>query len=498
MKISNYYSNYNFFDVNAKLNFQISQKDRMYLSFYQGRDNSAYSNDSVIRYSINYKVHYGNQAMALRWNHLFSPKIFSNTSVIYNNYFHDVTARQQPYYAELYSGIRDIVFKTDFHFYPSLNHQISAGINYLYQTLFPATVMDEIHASDSSMSIIPSDIPKKYASRLAAYFGDEIRLSPEFSLYLGARVPFFINKKAHYLQFEPRVSLMRLLNSTTSIKVSYTQMHQFLNLAQSYNASFPAEVWIGSSKIVKPQNCQEASIGLFKNCKENMFRTSLELYYKHMGNQLLFREGLNPNINSDLDHSLVFGQGQSYGAELYLSKNTGKLTGWLAYTLSYSYQQFDSLNLGRQFPFANDRRHSLYLSLSYAISKHWQVSSNFLYTSGSAFSLFADATSNPYNPMYYNNVTGGSTGPGGTDNKIQNNYRLAPYNRLDLSITYRNETNFLNRNIETEWVFSVYNAYARPNTFFAYCSLDPATRKPIPVQVSFVPIIPSISFYLKF
>ncbi len=496
--ISNYYSNYNFYDLNAKISYQISRKDRIYLSFYQGRDNSSYSKDSTAQYSISYGVNYGNQALSLKWNHLFSQKIFSNTSVIYNNYYHDVTARQQVYYAELYSGVRDMDFKTDFYFYPTFNHRISAGVNYLYQTQFPASILNEGYATDTLISDISAEIPRKYANRIAVYFGDEFWLTPKFSMYLGARVPLYITGNVHYLQFEPRISLMHVLNPSTSIKLSYTRMHQFLNRVQSYNAAFPAEIWIGSSKTVKPQNCQEASIGLFKNFKENMFHTSLEIYYKHMGNQILFEEGLNPAINSNLDSSLVFGQGRSYGVELYLGKNTGKLTGWLAYTLSYSNQQFDSLNLGKQFPFVGDRRHSLYLSLSYAIHKHWQISSNFIFASGSAFSLFKDIAQNPYNTLYYNDVTGNDPGNGSSDNKIQNNYRLVSYNRLDLSISYTRERNFLNRAIETSWVFSVYNVYARENTFFAYCSFDPITHKPVPVEVSYVPIIPSISFNMKF
>jgi len=249
---------------------------------------------------------------------------------------------------------------------------------------------------------------------------------------------------------------------------------------------------------VKPQDSREASIGLFKNFNNNMFQTSVEVYYKHMGNQVLFREGLYPEITSNLDSSLVFGEGLSYGAEFYLGKNTGKLTGWLAYTLSYAHQQFDFLNLGKQFPFAGDRRHSLYLSVSYALNERWRISSNFVFASGSAFTLFKDVARYPYNPLYYNNVTGNDPGNGDPGNKVQNNYRLEPYNRLDLGISYTRTRNIFNRAIETKWVLSVYNVYARENTFFAYCSFDPATRRPIPVQVSFIPIIPSLSYSLKF
>jgi hypothetical protein len=498
MDFKNYYSNYNFYDINAKLNIWISKRDRIYLSLYQGKDNSAYTKDSTAKKSINYKVSYGNQALSLRLNHLFSSKLFFNTSVIYNNYYHDVTSGLGRYYAELYSGIRDIDVKADVYFYPNINHTITAGADYLYQTLYPATVADKNITTETTISIRPSDIPEKHTRRLAAYFSDEIKLSPSFSAYIGGRAPLFFSKDASYLGFEPRLSLMHLLNPTTSIKFSYTQMHQYLHMVQSYNASVPAEIWIGSSKAIQPQNCKEASLGLFKNLKENIFQSSIEVYYKHMGNQLLFKGGLTPAIKSDLDSSVIFGQGQSYGAELYIAKNKGKLTGWLAYTLSYSYQQFDSLNLGRQFPFANDRRHSLYLSGRYELNRHWDFSSSFLLTSGSAFTLFKDASSKPYDPLYYNNVTGNEYDNNPNDNKVQNNYRLAPYNRLDISIRYRKTRNFPNRVVESEWVFSVYNVYGRKNTFFAYCSIDPVTRKPEAVEVSFVPVIPSISYNLKF
>ena len=274
-------------------------------------------------------------------------------------------------------------------------------------------------------------------------------------------------------------------------------MHQFLNRVQSFNSAFPAEIWIGSGKNILPQDSREASLGLFKNFRENMFQTSFEVYYKQMGNQALFREGSEPAFNRNLDSLLVFGSGRSYGAELYIGKNTGKLTGWMAYTLSKVTQQFDSLNLGKPFPFSGDRRHSLSVSASYAINKHWQISSNFIFASGSAFTLFNEVPNTPYNAMYYENVTGKDIN-GSRQNRVQNNYRLDPYHRLDLGISYRSSRQLNQRLLETEWVLSVYNIYAHKNTFFAYCSFDPVTQKPVPVEVSFVPVIPSLSFYLKF
>ena len=502
---TDYFKNYNFYDVDAKLSVRISQKDRLYLSLYQGKDNSSYStdstsHDSTSQHPINYELNYGNRAIALRWNHVFSQKIFSNTSLIYNNYQHDVRAKQGWYYAELYSGIRDIDLKTDLYFYPNLAHSISAGVSYLYQRLIPATVGNKASSAEPEITLDPEEIPSGSSNRLAMYLSDEIRLGPKFKVYLGARMPVYLTGDAQYWQVEPRLALLRILSPTTSIKLSYTHMHQYLNLVQSYNAAFPAEVWIGTDKMVKPQNSQEASLGLFRNFRDNMFQTSLEAYYKHMGNQVLFRGGLNPAITSDLDSLVIFGQGQSYGAELYIGKSRGNLTGWLSYTLSYAEQQFDSLNLGHTFPSANDRRHSLYISANYALNEHWSVSSNFILTSGRAFTLFKNVTTKPYDPLFYDNVTGeyedGSTEE---DNRVQNNYRLSPYNRLDLSIRYTKTRDLSGRAIESEWVFSVYNVYARrKNPFFAYCSIDPVTKKPMAVEVSFVPVIPSLSYSIRF
>lgn len=495
---SNYFSNYKFYDINAKVNFKISPDDRIYLSFYQGSDKSSYVSDSGPFYPIHYNLKYGNRAMALRWNHVFSQKLFSNTSVVYNQYEHDVTAEEYGYYSELYSGIRDLVVKTDFTYYPSLNHKISAGIHYLRQTQFPASIANNAYSEDSSAGINPDKIPRKLAQRIALYFGDELIVGPKFRFYLGARIPYYHTSDVDYLYFEPRVSLTRIVSSSASIKVSYTHMHQFLNRVQSYNAAFPAEVWIGSNQVIKPQNCEEISLGLFKNFRNNTFQTSMELYMKKMGNQVLFREGVHPEINSQFDSLLVFGNGKSYGAEFYLAKNTGRLTGWLAYTLSWSNQQFDSLNMGKEFPFAGDRRHSLSLSVSYALHRHWTLSSNFILASGAAFSLFREAAHDPYNPLYYDDVTGRGSSSEQNSNKVQNNYRLSPYHRLDVSLRYSKTWKFPVRSFETEWVFSVYNAYARENSFFAYCSFDPDTNKPIPVEVSFVPIIPSLTFNVRF
>jgi hypothetical protein len=521
----NYFSNYYFYDVNAKLNFTLSPKDRVLLSFYSGRDNNSYASDSTNITGINYLMNFGNTAFTVRWNHLYSGKLFSSTSLEYDHYHQFLSATQEGYLAQLYSGIRDLDAKTNLTYYLSPAHKISAGADYLYQTVYPATFSGQITAADSSGGtggggggggtggtggiggIIPAGIPPKTATRLAVYGGDEIKFGSRFQVNIGVRVPYYFKPGVQYLNIEPRLSFLYLIDPTTSVKLSYTDMHQYIHLVQSYNSSFPAEIWIGSSHIVRPEASHEISAGLFKNFKENVFQTSLEFYYRRMENQLLFGGGTTPTIDNNIENELIFGKGWSYGAEFFVRKNRGKWTGWLAYSFSYAWQHFDSLNLGQSFPWAYDRRHMVDLSTAYAITSHWRVSANFFLASGRAFTLDTDTTGlvPGGNPLYPNHGRGRALGRGRNQQDSvssfgtkADNYRLSPYNRLDLSIRYLKTRNWGRRVLETEWIFAVYNVYARANNSFVYRTIDPATGNIVAKQVPFIPVIPSITYSLKF
>jgi len=501
----NYFSDYYFYDVNAKLNFSLSPKDRLLLSFYSGRDNNTYSADSTNIPGIDYSMHFGNTAFTARWNHQYSGKLFSNTSLEYDHYHQFLSAVQQGYFAQLYSGIRDLNAKTDLTYYLSPAQKISAGADYLYQTLYPASLSGKVPTTDSSSDIIPTDIPPKTAARLAVYASDDMKFGRRFQLYIGVRAPFYYRPGVQYFSVEPRLSLLYLIDPSTSVKLSYSNMHQYIHLVQSYNSSFPAEIWIGSSNLVRPQASREISAGLYRNFKENIFQTSLELYYRRLENQLLFGGGTTPTIDNTIENQLVFGKGWSYGAEFFVRKNRGKWTGTLSYSLAYAWQQFDSLNLGQSFPFAYDRRNALDISTAYAITSHWKIAASFFMASGRAFTLSMDTTSGPdTNPLYGNRGRGRGYGRGGRNQDSSsygvktNNYRLSPYNRLDLSIRYKKIRNTGRRVLETEWIFSVYNVYARRNSSFVYRTIDPSTREIIAREVPLIPVIPSITYSLKF
>jgi hypothetical protein len=515
----NYLSNYYFYDVNAKLNFTLTPKDRLLLSFYSGRDNNTYASDSTNVTGINYSMNFGNTAFTLRWNHQISGKLFSSTSLEYDHYHQFLSATQEGYFAQLYSGIRDLDAKTNLTYYFSSAHKISAGADYLYQTVYPASFSGQVTSPNRpggnipgfppnpSRGIIPAGIPPKSATRLALYAGDEMKIGSRFQITAGVRVPYYFKPGVQYLNIEPRLSFLYMIDPATSIKLSYSEMHQYIHLVQSYNASFPAEIWIGSSNIARPEASHEISAGIFKNFKESVFQTSLEFYYRRMENQLLFGGGTTPTIDNNIENELIFGKGWSYGAEFLVRKNRGKWTGWLAYTFSYAWQHFDSLNLGQTFPWAYDRRQMVDLSTAYAITGHWKVSANFFIASGRAFTLDTDTTGlvPGGNPLFQKPGMGPSMRRGGNHPDSlspfgvkADNYRLSPYNRLDLSIRYRKTGNWGRRVLETEWIFAVYNVYARANNSFVYRTIDPATGNIIAKQVPFIPVIPSVTYSLKF
>ena len=495
----NFFTNYYFYDVNGKMNFRLSDKNKIFVSYYRGSDKGSYITDmdDDDDEKINYKIAFGNQAFDIRWNHLFSKKLFSNTSAIYSNYYQHLSSIQQDYFAQLYSGIRDINFRSDLYYYPNIKHKVRGGINYLLQSVFPATVSNKL-SSTGFIAIQQSDIPEKTHNRFAAYVSDDIKAGNKLNIYIGARIPVFFKPDISYVDIEPRLSFLHLLGSTSSVKIAYARMHQYIHLVQSYNASFPAEVWIGSSNFVRPQASHQVSAGVYKNLAENMYQASLEFYYKLMDNQMLFKGGTSATIDNDIESNLIFGKGWSYGTEFVMRKNKGNFNGWLSYSLSHAYQQFDSLNQRLKFLSANNRKHNFYLSASYNLNTHWTFAANLFLTSGRAVTFNTNPSppssgSQDDNPLFEDDDDNSSS-----SSSEPNNYRLTPYSRLDLGIGYKNTRYNKDRKWETEWRLSVYNVYAHQNTYFAYRSIDPVTRQASINQISFIPVIPSLAFSLKF
>lgn len=266
-------------------------------------------------------------------------------------------------------------------------------------------------------------------------------------------------------------------------------MNQFLHLVPSSTASIPTNVWVPSTLRTKPQLSEQFSLGYFRNFANNRFEASLEAYYKTMDNQVLFPAGNRLVENFDVDTALVYGKGWSYGLELFIRKNTGRLTGWLSYTLSKTDQQFAELNFGEKFPFQYDRRHVLSLVGTYALNERWTLSGVFVYNSGNTFTL----------PVGRINVANGGTLFEGNYfiYEGKNNARLPAFHRLDISAIYRKRRKIFHKEYDSEWVFGIYNIYSRNNPYFVYFYVDHKTNEPKARQVSLLPIIPSVSFNFK-
>ena len=479
-------TSYKFYDVNAKMNYELGKKDHVFFSFFKGNDNAAYTGAN----SLNYGTDFGNSTATLRWNHLFGSKIFSNTSVIYNDYHLGLGTTQNNYYEVLYTGIKDIGIKTDIAYTPNSKHKIKTGFTFSRHRLYPAAVSSRVPRRGNRITINKDSIAARVSNEFAFYAGDEFDISGKISVNYGVRVSVFNASGTTYSSIEPRITSKISINPTTSIKASYTRMNQFLHSVPNSTASLPTDIWLSSSKIIKPQKSSQVAIGLFKNFNDNSIETSAEIYYKTMDNQVLFKEGSQIVLSTNLDSILSFGSGKSYGLELFVKKNFGRLTGWLSYTLSKTTQLFPQLNRGKEFPASFDRRHNFSLVGSYELNKHWTVSADFVFYTGRAFTLPSGRVTVPINGSLYDASY--------YDFTSRNNARLSNYHRLDVSFSYKKTRKLFRKKYESEWVFGAYNLYSHLNPYFVYLATNPDTKLPEARQVSLLPIVPSISFNFKF
>lgn len=479
-------TSYKFYDINAKMNFELGKKDHLFFSFFKGNDNAGYNNAN----SLNYTTDFGNSTGTFRWNHLFGSKIFSNTSVIYNDYNLGLSTSQNNFYSVLYTGVRDITAKTDFTITPDTKHKIKTGFTFTRHQLSPASFSAAIPRRGNRLKINIDSINKLYSNEMAFYAGDDFDASSAFSVNYGVRIPLFTATGKTYSFIEPRITGKLSVSPSSSIKASYTSMNQFLHLIPNSTAGLPTDIWVPSSNKTKPQSATQYALGYFKNFKDNEIETSVEVYYKKMDNQVLFGEGKQLKINVNLDSLIVYGNGESYGAEFFVKKNTGRLTGWISYTLSKTTQRFSDLNFGKEFPFKYDRRHVLSLTSSYQLNKIWTLSAVFVYSSGAAFTVPTGRISTLNSGTIFEGNYYVYEG--------RNNYRLASYHRLDLSASNKKILTLFKKRYEREWVFGLYNTYSRQNPYFVYFQIDALTSKPTAKQVSLLPIIPSVSFNFNF
>lgn len=506
-------SGYHFYDLNAKFNYRFSDKDRLFFSAYYGEDVFDFKSAEA---GFGMSIPWGNGMGSLRWNHLFSDKFFSNTTLVASDYkfktevkLEDPNDENGGFKFIQNSGIRDYYIKQDFTWIPNPKHTVKFGANYIYHIFTP----NSVSAKFGEIIFDDTEGRKQYAHEAAIYLGDDFKINDKLTIYAGLRGSGFMQvgpftryvkdelliqnidtivykkgeKVAFYDSFEPRASMKISLNSNSSIKASFMQNKQYVHLASLSASTLPTDLWVPCSDIVKPQGGRQYAVGYFRNFFDDKLETSVELYYKDLFNLIEYADGALPgdDVGDNADNYFIFGNGNSYGLELFIKKSAGQFTGWIGYTWSKTERFFDEIDNGSPFPAKYDRRHDLSVTGTYKINEKWTASTVFVYATGNTTTL----------PIGRYMIDGELVNEYGE----RNSYRMAPYHRLDISITWDHKKT---AKWESSWNFSVYNVYNRKNPYFIYFENDGSVSDGSFVtkakQVSLFPVLPSITWNFKF
>jgi len=463
----------NFYDLNAKMNFELNTKNHLYLSAYTGADHFYY-------YAIddNSSMDWGNITGTARWNHVFNSKLFANTMLIYSKYDYSYILKDDARHFKWSSNLQELDIKTDFDYFLNPNNHIKFGISAENHLYFPGKVVPRdstsitksftLDAQRAGISIVYVSNEQKVNDKIGIEYG--IRYSTFF--LLGKSTVYSYNSDLSvkdsikygngqlvqiYHGFEPRLSIRYLLNQTTSIKLSYTKTIQFQHLLGNSSVGFPSDVWVPASKQIKPQSANQYAIGFYKSFQGNKYEFFTEAYYRKMYNIIDYKDNADLFLNPHIETQVLSGKGQSYGIEFFLEKKVGRLNGWLSYTLSKTTKQIDGINNNKSYPANYDKRHNFSAVLNYKLSATWSASSIFKFTSG-GFATIPEGTFNYYGAAfnYYTK---------------RNGYKLPSYHRLDLSFNYQPKKNE-HRKWKTEWNFGIYNVYDRKNIFALFIKQD--------------------------
>ncbi len=509
MNIKEGTAGYYFYDLNAKVNYEISDKDKIYLSGYLGRDKFSGGFDDNYT-SEKYKLFWENVTSTLRWNHQFSNKLFSNTSLIFSNYQFVIDAEDKSYinndffHLRYKSGIRDLGVKSDFAWIPSPDHYIRTGFSVTNHLFTPSAVVIEV-----SSQKLEQNVQSLNSIETAAYAEDEWRIIPQLKINAGLRFSNFNHKEKSYFGLEPRLLISYMFTDMFSIKASYAEMNQYVHLLTSTGIGLPTDLWVPATDRIGPQHSRQVALGLAHDFEDPSFTISLEAYYKTMTDIISYKEGSSfLMIDDPTDQSKDFhyedavttGNGYSTGLEFLLQRKFGKLTGWIGYTLSLTKYKFDELNNGKEFFPRHDRRHDISIVAIYKVSKNITLSATWVYGTGDAITL-ANSTYNAYTNNPFSANSGMVDKYKYFDSRYanyygeKNSFRMESYHRLDIGAQFSKKLKWGGtRTIEV----SLYNAYNHLNPFFYYTGYDYRTNQTVLKQFTLFPLLPSVAYYLKF
>ena len=478
-----------FYDLNAKANYRLTDKDRIYVSGYFGRDALGIEN---------FGFDWGNQTLTARWNRTINSKLFLNTSFLYSDYDYGFNIDAGAINVDLSAGIFDYSVKQDFNFYPNPNNKIGFGwISNLHRFKPVAFVFNNSEEDD--------DIAYQNALESAVYVSNEQKVNSRLTLNYGLRFSIFNNvgpytEKVYdeddnvieettyddfdfyhtYTGLEPRFSGTYLLNDFSSLKVSYNRNYQYLQLLENSNSGTPTDVWIPSSPFVQPTVADQVAFGYFRNFAKNTYRFSTEVYYKNLQNIVDYQDGAEIFGNSDLEAELIFGRGRAYGAEFLVEKTKGKFTGWISYTLSKVQNQAEEINDGEWYSARQDRTHDLSIVGIYELSPRWNISGSWVFYTG-------DAVTFPSGKYFI-------------DGELVNLYternadRLPDYHRLDLGVTW---IVFNKKRLYSDLNISCYNVYNRKNAFTITFDENAAGQTEA-TRLALFGAIPSVTWNFRF
>ncbi len=491
-----------FYDLNAKANYQIGENDRIFFSGYFGRDVMAEPEQG-------FDVDYGNKTTTLRWNHIFSPKLFSNVSAYYSNYDYALGLDADLQYIDWKASLSEWSGKADFNYYLNPKHTVRFGAQVIHHDLEPGEVV--LSENDSVISTLNIDNAKSLEN--AIYLSDEWEVNNKLKIDFGVRASSIHNlgpgkhlnlqddysiqdtttyEKGFYNSFynlEPRIGIKYSLDNKQSIKASYNRTAQYIQQASNGNSSTPVDIWFSSSPNVKPQLADQFTLGYFRNFNDNQLEFSAEIYYKNFVNSIDFKERAQILLNENLEGELRVGEARGYGLELMLQKNVGKLTGFVGYTYSKIEKKIDQINENNWYNAKYDKPHDLTLTLSYEIKKRLSASANFVYSSGSAVTFPTGKYSfqGTVIPVY----------------SERNGERLPDYHRLDCSVTWKNRTHKKDKpeklkRFQSEWVLSLYNVYNRKNAFAINFRQEEGGNATYAEKSAIFSIVPSFTYNVKF
>ena len=504
-----------FYDLNAKFSYKLNDNNSLYLSGYFGRD--------VFSLNKNFTNTYGNSTLNLRWNHLYSNKLFSNLSLIYSDYYYGLDLDFVGFKWD--SGIKNYNIKYDFKNYISDKFKLNYGLNGIYYDFNPGT----IKPSNTTSGINPDQLDRKYAFEPSIYLDAENQLSKKITLAYGLRYSLFyrlgastinyydnnnpvlfntdmqIYEKAapsstkyfgsnkviqNYNNLEPRFSVSYQLNDDQAIKASYNRMAQYLQLISNTSSPTPLDVWMPSDNYIKPQLADQVALGYFRNINNGVYSLEVETYYKKIKNRLDYIDGADLIANNAIEQVILNGQMRAYGVEIMMKKNEGKFNGWISYTLSKSEQQTPGrtpeetgINNGQWYSSAYDKTHNLAVTSAYNLNDKWSFGANFILQSGQPVTY-------PNGQYEYLGITVPSYG-------LRNKDRLPAYHHLDISATLTPRKN-KDRNWKAEWVFSIYNLYNRQNAASINFRQNLDTGVNEAVRLSIFGMVPAVSYNFKF